>query len=950
MVFVAREQEILTLRGTLDRACNGDGGVVIIVGEPGSGKTVLLRRVVDYAEEHVDRPRIILARCYTSDVADPYAPWRQLTATYPALEHRLPQPIGGAEPAVQGIAELGRRVTEALIDAAADSPMVVAFEDIDLADDSSLVLLRALAQRAASTALLLVLTVNAAQTNASRLAGWLNTLVSESRVTLLEMTPISPEEISRHIDEIASSRSPAVRQRISETLVRLSGGNLLVLNSLLDVFETGVIDLVSDDDIAERLPTSFGGVIAALVGRLPSSTTDILGLAAIAGETIDLDMLAELRSIAPVDLAGRLDAALAVGLLVEDIDGTVRFRHGVLQQMLARHQPALQRRLAHANILDWLRHQPDSRAGEIARHAERSGDLTTAYHALLDAAHQARDEFGFPEAAKLYMKALSIAERLHIPDAEQDSVRLAMADVLVWNDRVRGTREIDRVTTRAGLRGDALMLARSAQRRATMLYEDGDVSGCLTILTEAIPILRAEGDTESLATALTYTGYCHGSGGRYDDLEDIAEELLELARQTGTPMYQAVALQFLASLRVGRGEGGDALGLVLQCVDIAEELGHVDHATDYAAVGIVTGVVAHLHEPARMRALLQRGEELARLRSLRLVVSDTPEPAFVSVRFLYGDWDVVRSAVPILETLVDSSPKVVRDMTALLVAELALAEGRRAACELALDRVARTASDGIGDHASRTWMAAASRRVQLCLATRDIAGAAEWVNAMDRVLAEREFAPGRLALDIARGRLALARGDTTTARTIAVDARDKAHATHHQLAFIQSCLLEAEALRIANYHDEAARLATMAIERACDCQLPYEGAEARIERARALLASGDAVAAHEDLARAGAIFARLGATAGIREIESLTPRIRATRPAGVTAREIEVLRLVAQGLSDRQIADQLFISHRTVTTHVGNLLGKTQSANRTELAIWALRHDIVGSTDEGVMV
>ncbi|HBY45166.1 MAG TPA: hypothetical protein DEG70_02785, partial [Chloroflexi bacterium] len=85
-----------------------------------------------------------------------------------------------------------RRVTEALIDAAADSPMVVAFEDIDLADDSSLVLLRALAQRAASTALLLVLTVNAAQTNASRLAGWLNTLVSESRVTLLEMTPISP--------------------------------------------------------------------------------------------------------------------------------------------------------------------------------------------------------------------------------------------------------------------------------------------------------------------------------------------------------------------------------------------------------------------------------------------------------------------------------------------------------------------------------------------------------------------------------------------------------------------------------------------------------------------------------------------------------------------------------------------------------------------------------------
>ncbi len=943
MAFVAREQEVSTLLTELDRACSGQGRVVVVAGEPGSGKSVLLRRFVERAEEHAARPRVVLARCYTGDDATPFAPWHHLTSSYPTLESRLPQPLGAAEPAVQGVVELGRRAAAVLVEAAAESPLILAFEDIDLADESSLVLVRALAQRVASAPFLLVLTVNAPHPHASPIASWLNTLVGETSSTVQQLPPIQAAEIERYVDGTFEHEPPAARQRICQTLARLSGGNLLVLNTLFDAYESGEIDLTSDDDAAERLPTSLGSVVAALAGRLPQATMDILGLAAVAGEDIDLDMLAALRSTSPNEIAEHLDAALALGLLIEDIDGTIRFRHGAFQQALARQQPPLRRRLVHAAILDWLRGQPDSRASAIARHAERSGDHATAYTALLDAAAEARAEFGFPEAAKLYQKALLVGERLRVADVEEDNVRLAMADVLVWNDRARGLREIDRVATRARLRGDALMLARSAQRRATMLYEDADVSGCLTILKEVIPILRAHGDDESLAEALSYAGYCYGSTSRFSELEKVAQELLEFGERTASPMYQAVALQFMSSLRVARGQPDDALGLTIQSIDIAEELGRYDLATDYAAVAIMRiGLIANLHEPSRMKALLARGEELARLRSTRLVVPDAPEPAFVFARFRYGDWDMVRRLMPTLQALIDQSPRAVRDIIRNLAAELALAEGRVTAVERELDEIATTPEAGSGDHSFQHWLTAAAMRANLCLGARDVGRAISWADTIERLLGEREFAPGYFTLALTRGRIALARGDARTAVAIANDLAANAEAANHQLARIRAWLLAAAAHRAANDGVAAARAADEAVTIAHRCQLPYDEARARVERARARMAAGDVAAAKDDLERAGETFTRLGAAAGLREIETLASGIRPARPAGLTDREMEVLLLVAQGLSDRQIADQLFISHRTVTTHVGNLLSKTMTANRTELAIWAVRHDIAG--------
>ncbi len=940
MQFVARAQEVSTLLASLDQSCAGQGSVVVIVGEPGSGKSVLLGNFLERADLHAARPRVVLTRCYSGDDSTPFGPWHQITARYPAMENLLPPPLGIAEPAVQGIAELSRRVASILSTAADEAPMVLVFEDLDLADSSSLALIRTVAHRVASAPLLLVLTVNAAQPHASRIADWLHAISAESRATVLELAPIDGHTIEGYVNDAFGDRSPAHRQQVSRTLVQLSGGNLLVLNNLLNAFEAGEIDL-TDADAHEHLPTSLSAVVSALAGRLSQDTIDVLTLAAIVGEEIDLDLMANLKNASPLSIAEHLDAALSLGLLIEDIDGTIRFRHGAFQRGLARQHPPLSRRLIHAAVLDWLQHQPGSNANAIALHADRAGKYADAYTALLQAASEARAEFGFPEAAKLYRRALNIGARLDIADAEEDRVRLAMADVLVWNDRAQGIREIDRVATRARLRADALMLAQSAQRRATMLYEDGDVTGSMTILREVVPILRAEQDDESLGTALSYLGYCYGSTSQFDDLAAVADELRKLAERTGQAMYLAIALQFAASLKIARGEGGDALALVLQSVSIAEELGRFDLATDYAAVGIMrVALIAHLHEPERVRAFTTRGEQLARARSARLLLPDSPEPAFVYARYRLGEWDAVRAVIPELERLIDQSPQAVRDIIHNLISELAYAEGRTTAGDIALRQVAPTPDAGAGDHSVQHWITAATIQAHHCLARHDINTAVAWEQAIERVLKDREFVPGALLHSIVRGLIAFARGDTEAARRIGSETAVRASASGHSIVAIHALLIASRASRGRQGSRTAIEPADNAVQLARQCKLPYEEATALIERANAYAVAGMSTEALEDLNEAQAIFSRLGATAGVRSVESLIANVRPQRPAGLTEREVDVLQLVAQGLSDRQIAEQLFISHRTVTTHVGNLLGKTTTNNRTELAIWAVRHDL----------
>jgi DNA-binding CsgD family transcriptional regulator len=104
----------------------------------------------------------------------------------------------------------------------------------------------------------------------------------------------------------------------------------------------------------------------------------------------------------------------------------------------------------------------------------------------------------------------------------------------------------------------------------------------------------------------------------------------------------------------------------------------------------------------------------------------------------------------------------------------------------------------------------------------------------------------------------------------------------------------------------------------------------------------------EDLVRtAGSLFAELGMHGWLREVDTAIGRVTSDdaravrRPGGLTEREVEVVRLVARGQSDRQIGDELYVSPRTVNAHIRNILGKTDCGNRTELSVWAFEHGLI---------
>jgi DNA-binding NarL/FixJ family response regulator len=123
---------------------------------------------------------------------------------------------------------------------------------------------------------------------------------------------------------------------------------------------------------------------------------------------------------------------------------------------------------------------------------------------------------------------------------------------------------------------------------------------------------------------------------------------------------------------------------------------------------------------------------------------------------------------------------------------------------------------------------------------------------------------------------------------------------------------------------------------------PYEAARTRVDAAMAAGALGDADAASMELDAARQVFTELGAAPDVARIDAMLPGTTESHPSGpLSPREVEVLRLVARGCSNREIAERLFLSERTVARHVGSILAKLQLANRAAATAFAYEHGLV---------
>jgi DNA-binding CsgD family transcriptional regulator len=213
--------------------------------------------------------------------------------------------------------------------------------------------------------------------------------------------------------------------------------------------------------------------------------------------------------------------------------------------------------------------------------------------------------------------------------------------------------------------------------------------------------------------------------------------------------------------------------------------------------------------------------------------------------------------------------------------------------------------------------------------------------AIQRALGETRDRPGRAALLPAVVEIALAAGDLEASRRACVELEEIA--AHYEAGLLNAAVLFARgAADLAQGDPEAALVLLRRASQAWqELEAPYETARTRILIAQACIALGDEEAAIMEREAARAVFATLGAGPDIASIDAQAGRGGSRESHGLTARELEVLRLVAAGQTNKSIAAELVLSERTVERHVSNIFAKLGVSSRAAATAFAYEHKLL---------
>ena len=902
VAFVGRGRELGALVAHLAVQDHPSGGVLLISGPAGVGKT----RLVDEAVGRADGPAVVRGYC-PAEAAPPLWPWRAALKRTGVEIARGPD----VEPAAAKSAWFAAlaQMSDALI---AVGPLAVVLEDLHWADAASLDLLAQVGAVAGGTGLTIIGTVRspAAQNVAVRLAD-----LGRYGAVTLTLAPFTLDEVAELVDP---AMAPDVHRR------------------------TGGLPLLVAAVRAGYASADLAVVVSGLLAALTSAQRVIIEAAAVLGENVDEHILAAVvagrsgPSSGPGSwhdegVADALAAAWRGGLLTVDAaTRCYRFTHALVRDgILARLDPATARALHRAAALALEAAADTDRAGRIAVHWRQAGtDPGTRRAAARWARRAAADARGaraYDDSARLLSEALADMSSVEGDDAERAEVLIELAHAEYLAGRYDRCLECcaDAADTAAGSdRGD--LLARSALVLQNVTYpQAAEVISRLCRRALAYPRLGIDLRARVLAQLATV----EADSGRVAQAEVLARESLALAARSGDPLAEIEAAHAREMTLVHADDTAERMRLGDLVADRAEALGqpmaaltghewriHAGYLS--ARFDIVGAAVAaierlvhrsalplaqwHLHRLHAARTLLTGdfAESAEHSRRAFAIARDSGDVIAMSMHYAHGvQLAVVRGEAAFL-------PDGFREALAG-APSMPLVDVQRAKV-LALTgslREARDVYDALcgllpfpAEHPA--WMAVLIQLVGL-IQRFDDAAAAEIV--YRQLLPFRPY-PGALGTStvffmgtISRnlGELAEVFGDRATAIELLREAlpRNRAIGARPDTAMTSLSLAR---LREGNRAEmaEAATLAQYALDLAAQLDMP-----------------GTVVAA-------GRLAARMAADR--------------SQADPLTGREREVAALLAEALSNRQIATRLVLSERTVESHVRSILAKTQCANRIE--------------------
>lgn len=937
--FVGRQGELAAIRTAIAAAYAGQPTAVLISGEPGGGKSRLLAEAATVAASAGMR----WCEGYALEAAGapPFDPL--LRALAPALRNTevaagiaalLPALSGaGLAPRTAAVEPLPRldqaagrlrlldAIAAAVLRLAETAPLVLALDDMQWADTGTwdALVYTARAARGAPVLLLLALRDEALQPGrpAAHPANELN------RLRLLFHLPLprlSEGEIRTLVADATEGRaSPELERTIAE---RSAGNPFFAEELAYDLLERGA----QPPNGGAPLPLTLRLAIAQRVDGLPAQTREALAMAAVIGRSFDASLLAAALGWERPRLE-QVVASAVTARIVEEADGGWRFVHDTVREAVYAGAGAERRRL-HAAV-----------AAALETRARDRTDMAT----LAALAHHWRNADEPAKGAAASLAAATAALALHAP---AEALRYARAGREL-RERVAGAADAALVAARlahgetaiaAGEYGEAEAALRDALQAVEPLHEPTlsgriwhrlgvlyrrreapeEAAGCLG---RALELLEAQPATavEAAEVMLELAGVQGVTRARYEDAEALARRALTFAEQAQRPALEANAMLMLASIRSRASDPTEARPLLQRAIERALASGELAGAAEICAT--LANNYYWTGELRASRSYAERRLELAG-RAHDVFGLRHAHSWLANLAWSRGEWDearrLLREAEPVLARLESPEP----------IAFLRLIDGmidyRTGACDRAYTLVAEalTLFERV-DPATLVWYAGWLPLVCLALGRRE--AAAELVAAQEaRVAALPETAlparSGRALLAFAYAEL----GDRE--RGAACERALRPFAGDFHWGPVRRSLAALAALR----GDRTTALADLA---AAEVQARREGMRpdlALIVHARAglLEAGGRRDPSLHDEAQRLLLALRMTGVA------QPTPRPRASE-GGLTAREREVLRLVAAGKTNREIADRLVLSERTVINHLSHIFDKIGVDNRTAAAAWA---------------
>jgi DNA-binding CsgD family transcriptional regulator/tetratricopeptide (TPR) repeat protein len=978
--FFGRERELSTLRRSLERMFQGEGSLVIVSGEAGIGKTSLVNEVTGFAKEQ--GALVLTGAAYDLSATPPYGPWLELFERYRSFGD-LPEIPNVLRPGT-GIGDLSSQ--SALFDVALDfvlsvsevHPVVLTLEDLHWSDQASLDGLRHITRQIGERRVLIIATYRDDEiTRQHPLFQLLPSLVRESRTERIEVRPLGVEAITQLVEN-QFDLAPGDRSALIRYLINWSEGNPLFAEELLRTLEReGRVWQVSsgwqlDDLSGAPVPSLIRQLIERRVDSLGDQSRSAIRAAAVIGQKVPLSIWELLTEPASLDAA--IQEAMNAGLVREAGEVTgIAFRHALIREAVYAGISLHERRALHRKLAELFMSQPRLDLESISYHLKRAGDERAAEW-LIRAGEQAERTFAWHEAFDRYNEALDVLYEIPASEPTIAGLMLKTARLLRFLDPKRARDYLNTAKRLALDCGERAIAAAAQFNIGTNLFNLGDFRRGLQEMTEAVEVLSSDPEEAARTTRWTQTSLAVkadpiqawlgaltmnlSTAGRFHEALDMGQRSLrvrleelhkpEIVAELSDQTHSALdAFEGLGVAMAALGKPDESRIAFDLSQEIHRKLNYGPSRVIVSSLDLITNHFPYRADHLRERAHLTQIIEDHLQVSVEMVGNQNSMWGYEHYLVYSGRWDELRDLITsgLTPTLVEY-----RFTSKTARARMHWYEGNHEQAWKLLNEILR--SGPMSDPQENVFIIPAEpHRIAAGLALDAGAGdlARKWMIAHDAWLDWSDAVLGRADGQLLWARHALASGDLKGAREKACEALQMAREPRQPLALITIHRFLGQLEMAGGNLDNAQTHLTVSRDLAEACAVPFELASSLVALAELDITRDEQPSARKRLSSAREIAEKLRARPMLDRIEKLfdVRKQRNNDPQfGLSARETEVLHLLTLGKTDREIAEDLFISRHTVMRHVSNILRKLDVTSRTAASALAVRTGIVQAEAE----